>query len=175
MGATVLHHVQEHQPSVLDAAASRHYFDDLATQNEAAASTFEGDVPAGQHQPGTMEPHQHTTQQCLIGWCATLGLESDDGAHGCRWRAVPSFAPWFVHGTRRGRAAGVQGPADGGCIQQRAGEVGCCGNSVDASNRCTKLAVQNPVRQASAWQQHPKVAVSFQSTQSSALSRCWWR
>lgn len=37
--------ILEHQASVPDAAAARHYFDDLATQNEAAASTFEGNVP----------------------------------------------------------------------------------------------------------------------------------
>lgn len=30
-----------------DAAAARHYFDDLATQNDAVSSAFEGDVPTG--------------------------------------------------------------------------------------------------------------------------------
>jgi hypothetical protein len=39
--------VQEHQAAVTDAAAARHYFDDLATQNDAVSSTFNGPVPTG--------------------------------------------------------------------------------------------------------------------------------
>lgn len=31
-----------------DAAVARHYFDDLATQNDAVSSCFDGPVPTGQ-------------------------------------------------------------------------------------------------------------------------------
>lgn len=46
MSAAALY-MQEHQDSVPDEAASRHFFQDLASQNEATSSTFEGELSAG--------------------------------------------------------------------------------------------------------------------------------
>ncbi len=45
--AMLVAYMQEHQSSVPDAQAAQHFFEDIATQNEATSSTFEGTAPTG--------------------------------------------------------------------------------------------------------------------------------
>lgn len=54
-----------------DAAASRHFFDDLASQNEARSSTFEGELTAGKR-----AATEHTALNSLqrAAWCGKMLL-----------------------------------------------------------------------------------------------------
>lgn len=100
-----------------DTAVARHYFDDLATQNDAVSSTFDGPVPTGLELQSMALNAFHSTALCPSTWPAMVAVQTR------RWRCLSEAATRDIYSIGSWLAGSRQRQTSSRCIKSRSGHL----------------------------------------------------